>query len=294
MAGILINRLVPTILWTYLLQLTFASIFVPLQTEKLYDFCGSLGFLSAAFISVYYPYLRDRFWLGVADAEFFSPKSLAPRQLLLNISLVLWAIRLGSFLLIRILKNGRDSRFDKIKIYPRKFLYYWVAQATWVALVGLPVWISNALPASAHPSLGNRDYFGLVLFIFSFLLEALADYQKSNWRRDRDSKKHDKRFISIGLWSISRHPNYAAEVGIWTGIWFMASSTTSSPLLPPGLLLGTMISPLFTYFLLTRLSGVPPLERANDKNFGSDPRWKLYKQYTPIFFPWGPAGDFKG
>ena len=78
--------------------------------------------------------------------------------------------------------------------------------ATWTLLVGLPVYLSNAIPAAAHPPLSARDYAGIALFAGSFLFEIVADRQKSIWRRQKDNKEHDEKFITSGLWSISRHP----------------------------------------------------------------------------------------
>ncbi|KAG8905546.1 hypothetical protein FRB99_008745 [Tulasnella sp. 403] len=293
MSGAVVSRLLPTWGAAFGLQTALATICVPLATEKFYDLGGALGFLSTAFVSLYAPYLRERFWLGNKAAYFPPLNSHAPRQILLTGALVLWATRLGSFLATRVFKTGKDSRFDELKHQPLAFSGMWIGQAMWVSLVGLPVWLVNALPASAHPPLRTLDYAGLALFSTSFLFEIIADYQKTKWRNEKNAKKHDEAFISRGLWSISRHPNYVGEVGVWAGIWIAASSVMNSSLLPPGMRLASTISPLFTYLLLTRVSGVPPLEISGDKRLGGDPKYQAYKRNTPIFFPWGPKGDFK-
>src|SRR6266851_6956043 len=74
-----------------------AAIFVPQANEKCYDLGGSIGFLSTTFISLYYPTLKARYWEGI-DVPYPPHSSLAPRQLLLTAALVVWTIRLGSFL----------------------------------------------------------------------------------------------------------------------------------------------------------------------------------------------------
>lgn len=79
-------------------------------------------------------------------------------------------------------------------------------QATWISLVGLPVYLTNVLPAPLHPPMGTRDYAALALFAGSLLWEVTADRQKTAWRKAKDAKQHDEKFISNGLWSISRHP----------------------------------------------------------------------------------------
>ncbi|KDQ18309.1 hypothetical protein BOTBODRAFT_103750 [Botryobasidium botryosum FD-172 SS1] len=292
MTGTLFSRLLPVLAFDYAYQTLGASIALPLRTEKFFDAFGLTGYLTTAGVSLYYPWLKERFWNGNAAAVFPGLAGHAPRQILLTACLVVWATRLGSFLISRIVKEGKDSRFDVIKHQPTVFARYWFGQATWVAIVGLPVWIANAIPAAAHAPIGRLDYIGLSLFATSFLVEVVADRQKSAWRARREQKKHSEQFITTGLWGWSRHPNYVGEVGIWTGIWALALPALSSPLVPYGLgpFIGTL-SPIFTYLLLTKASGVPPLERSGDKKFGSDPKWQEYKRNVPIFFPWGRKGS---
>lgn len=84
--------------------------------------------------------------------------------------------------------------------------YVWNTVATWITLVGLPVYLLNALPSRVHPALGPRDYLAVGLYATSLLVEVIADRQKSAWRKAKNDKLHDEEFISSGLWSISRHP----------------------------------------------------------------------------------------
>lgn len=163
-----------------------------------------------------------------------------------------------------------------------------MAQATWILVVGLPVYLCNVLPAGLHPPLGMRDYASLGLFAGSLLFEVIADRQKSAWRKAKDAKHHEEKFINRGLWSISRHPNYIGEVGIWTGIWALSTSTLQTVHFPPGTAMLATVSPMFTYYLLRYVSGVPPLERSNKKKFRDDPQWAEYKRTVPVFWPLGP------
>ncbi|KAJ7183212.1 hypothetical protein C8R46DRAFT_1066275 [Mycena filopes] len=276
------SRLIPATTSAYALQILLAAVFVPLQEDRYYDLGGAAGFLSTTFVSLYYPALRSKFIAGV-PGPLPSIWSFAPRQLLLSAALGIWSVRLGSFLA----SAGGDSRFDEVKKDPKRFTYFWMAQATWVLLVGLPVYMVNALPARLHPALGIRDYAAFGLFAGSFLFEVIADRQKTVWRRAKDAKQHDEKFITSGLWSISRHPNYVGEVGIWTGIWALASGTLMTYHFPLGTVALTAASPMFTWFLVRNVSGVPPLEKAGDKKFGGDPKWQEYKRTVPIFWPWG-------
>ncbi|KJA26252.1 hypothetical protein HYPSUDRAFT_159182 [Hypholoma sublateritium FD-334 SS-4] len=275
------SRLSPTIASAYALQALFAAIFVPQQNDKFYDLGGAIGWMSSTAISLYYPSLKARFWDGVPGAL---PRlsSFAPRQILLTAAIGLWSLRLGSFLAMRAIKAGGDSRFDEIKKQPTKFTCYWMAQATWITLVGLPVFLCNAIPSHVQPAVGRRDYIGLGIYVGSLLFEIIADRQKSVWRKAKDNKEHEEVFISSGLWSISRHPNYIGEVGIWTGIWILSTAS-----LPFGLVVLASLSPLSTYYLTRNVSGVPPLERAGDMKYGANPKWLAYKSSVPIFWPWG-------
>ncbi|KAF9484395.1 DUF1295-domain-containing protein [Pholiota conissans] len=283
---VVFSRLVPTIASVYALQALFALVFVPQQNEKFYDLGGAVGWISSTFISLYYPSLKSKFWNGV-PGPLPDLTSFAPRQILLSAALGIWSTRLGSFLAMRAIKAGGDSRFDEIKKQPKKFTYYWMAQATWITLVGLPIFLCNALPARVHPGLGGRDYLGLGIYAGSLLLEVLADRQKSAWRKAKENKQHDEDFVSSGLWSISRHPNYVGEVGIWTGIWILSIGSLQTATYPVGTVALAALSPLFTWFLIRNVSGVPPLERAGDKKFASNVKWAQYKQSVPIFWPWG-------
>ncbi|TFK45806.1 DUF1295-domain-containing protein [Heliocybe sulcata] len=281
------SRLLPCIVSAYGLQGILAAIFVPQANEKYYDLGGALGFLSTTFVSLYYPALKAKFWDRLPVA-LPSLTSFAPRQLLITACFGIWSARLGSFLVTRAIKAGGDSRFDEVKHQPGKFTAFWMGQATWVFLIGLPVYMLNTVPPSAHPALGPRDYVSVAIFASSFIFEAIADNQKSAWRHARERKEHEEKFITSGLWSISRHPNYVGEVGIHTGLALLATASLQTPYFPRVAIGLAALSPLTTYFLLRSVSGVPPLEKSGDRKFGSDPKWQEYKRTVPVFFPWGP------
>ncbi|KAI0050461.1 DUF1295-domain-containing protein [Auriscalpium vulgare] len=281
------SRLLPVAGAAYGLQAVLAAIFVPQANEKYYDLGGALGFISTTFVSLYYPTLKAKLWEGKAYATFPPLSSFAPRQLLLTAALGIWTVRLGSFLALRAIKAGGDSRFDEVKHQPAKFTAFWMAQATWVFLVGFPVYLANTLPAHLHPGLSGRDFAALGIYAGSLLFEVIADRQKSAWRHAKDNKQHEQKFITSGLWSISRHPNYVGEVGIWTGIWAMSTASLSTPYFPRGAFALAAISPFITYQLLRNVSGVPPLEKSAEKKWGSDPDWNTYKRTVPVFWPFG-------
>ena len=104
----------------------------------------------------------------------------------------------------------------------------------------------------------------------------LADRQKKHFS---EQPENIDRFISHGLWSVSRHPNYFGEIILWTGI-----AIISLPFLSSWQFV-TLVSPVFVFLLLTRISGLPFLEEKAEKKWGKDKAYVEYKNKTPILIP---------
>lgn len=235
------------------------------RTEKFYDLTGSIAFLTTSTLSVVY-----------------APGQLSSRSTLLTGAVILWTLRLGSFLFGRIQATGKDSRFDKIKPSLLRFFAAWTLSGLWVFVTALPVFAVNA--SSHHPSLGFRDYLGLSLWVFGFALEIVADTQKDTWR---SQKANHGKFINTGVWALSRHPNYFGEITLWLGIFISASSAFSTP----GMW-SSVLSPVLVFLLLVYVSGIKLLEAAGDKKWGKEQNYITYKQQTPVLIPFvGRAGD---
>jgi steroid 5-alpha reductase family enzyme len=233
--------------------------FVPayfFQTEHYYDLTGSLTYLTLVAVA-----------FGLSGP-------LEPRALLLGLLVVIWAVRLGSFLFLRIRKDGSDGRFDRIKPSFARFLMAWTLQGLWVFLT-----LSCALAAitsSVAEPLGTMTIVGAATWLTGFSIEVVADRQK---RRFRTSPEGRGRFITTGLWAWSRHPNYFGEITLWIGIALIALPALS------GWQLVTLISPIFVFVLLTRISGVPLLEARADERWGGEADYEAYKSRTPVLFP---------
>ncbi|CCA71256.1 hypothetical protein PIIN_05195 [Serendipita indica DSM 11827] len=274
-------------------QIAAASIFVPLKSEKYYDFLGGTGHIIAAGISLYGPTLYQHLAASkpLATYRFPALSTFAPRQLVITAAFGFWAARLAVFLFHRISKEGKDSRFDQIKQNAPRFFMAWVIQGAWISIVGLPVWLTNAVPGVLTRPWGRPDVALLGAAALCLGTEMLADYQKSAWRAEKNQGKHQEKFINRGLWSLSRHPNYVAEIGLHTCIWGLATRSLYAPGVPGIAVAIAATSPLFTYYILRYLSGVPLLERAANKKWRDDPNWKHYKQTTPVFWPWAPIYD---
>jgi steroid 5-alpha reductase family enzyme len=192
--------------------------------------------------------------------------------------ILVWSLRLGSFLFRRVKKHGGDGRFDKIKQDPMRFLMAWTVQALWVSFTAAAAWA--AMSSGDKKSFGIVGALGLIVWIFGFGFEVIADQQKSKWRAD---PKNAGTFITGGLWDWSRHPNYFGEFMLWLGVAIMALPALQ------GWQHVTLLSPVFVFLLLTRVSGVPALELRSDKKWGGQDDYEDYKNRVPVFFPKPPS-----
>jgi len=206
----------------------------------------------------------------------------------------------GSYLFQRVLADGKDSRFDKIKTSPPAFLVAFIAQATWVSLCLMPVIALNSIPhtvLATLSALGITDVVGLALYVGGLSFEVTADRQKNKWVQEKKRKEHDEDFLTRGLWSKSRHPNYFGESILWTGIAVTAAGVLASNVGMVGmglagglgsrlLALGICgVSPAFVTLLLLKVSGVPLSENKYDKKYGDRKDYQEWKKNTPMFIP---------
>ena len=237
-------------------------VFIPsyiFETEHYFDLTGSLTYVSVTLLAI----------LFTVDISL--------RDILLVLFVWIWAFRLGSFLFIRVKKAGSDGRFDLMKKDFWWFLMTWTIQGLWVFLT-----LAMALAAITSESKMAIDIFavvGTLIWIFGFSIEVVADQQKTNFKDDPDNK--DK-FITVGLWSWSRHPNYFGEMVLWIGIAVIAF-----PVLI-GWQLVALISPIFVIFLLTRISGITMLESRGYKKWKDDPAYIDYLERTSVLVPFPP------
>ncbi|KAF9426696.1 hypothetical protein BGZ94_006139 [Podila epigama] len=280
--------LLPVFITDFSIQIACWGVASLLQTEKFYDLAGSSTFILCTYLSLFKP------WDHSTGATVTLAKA-HPRQWIASGTTVIWAMYLGSFLFERALRHG-DKRFNAVKRSPRRFLVYWLIQGVWVSLTALPVYITNTIPAKLHPSLGIQDAIGLSLWIGGFLFQAVANYQKTQWRR-QVGPDYRRSFISHGLWSISRHPNYFGECMLWAGSYIVCASAWQRHGMGLGLVEQhpevlsvwwtrlAMLSPLFVTCLITRVSGIPLLEKENDRRLKDVVAYWKYKKETSMFVP---------
>ena len=238
------------------------AVFVPsyaFKTEHYFDLTGSLSYITT-----------------VAAAIIFNP-SLDLRDLIICAMITVWALRLGSFLFWRIKKDGQDKRFIVMKTKFTWFLMTWTIGGLWV-LVTMAAGLA-ALTSNITAELGLISYLGIALWLVGFVVEVTADNQKTEFRKNPDNRN---RFITTGVWSWSQHANYFGEITLWFGLALVALPVLS------GWQLATLISPVFVYFLLTKVSGIPLLDRLAKQKWGTDSDYLSYTQATSKLLLWPP------
>ncbi len=220
--------------------------FIPaffLKTDKLTDLSYSLTFI---FVILY---------------VFFSkPFSIGSFMILAMV--LIWAIRVGLFLFIRIHKQKKDDRFDVMRKSFFKFLGFWLLQ-------GLTVWVV-LIPSILYES--KFYVIGIFIWLAGLLIEGFADKQKFDFK---NNLKNKGKFIQSGIWKYSRHPNYFGEMLCWIGVYIFA-----------GVWLWGIFSPLYIILLLMFVSGIPLLEEKANKKWGKDKIYQKYKKTTSLLIPW--------
>ena len=232
------------------------------RTEKFFDLTGGITYITVILVAVALSPIVDG------------------RSLLLLGIISVWAIRLSVFLFMRIRAAGEDRRFRELKQSFARFLLTWTIQGLWVTL-SLAAALA-AITSELRLELGLFGLIGFLVWVIGFGIEVIADRQKSQFKANSEN---DGKFINVGLWSWSRHPNYFGEIVLWIGVAIIAF-----PVLQGWQWL-TLISPIFIILLLTRISGVPMLETRADEKWGGQDDYEAYKNGTSVLIPRPPSNS---
>jgi steroid 5-alpha reductase family enzyme len=202
-----------------------------------------------------------------------------PRQWLVAGLVALWALRLGTYVAARVAGHPEDARYaafrkDWGKAYGRNMLFVSLPQAPASALLALSVIVAARTPGQ-DPAL--RDVLGVAILILAIGGEALADAQMKRFKADPANRG---RVADAGLWGWSRHPNYFFE---WLG-WLAYPVIGLDPGRPVTWL--TFTAAVVMFILLTRISGIPPLEEAQLRSKGE--AYRRYQGRVSAFFPLPP------
>ena len=231
-----------------------------LRTAAIVGGCNGIGYaLTAAFETHKLTDLVGvgSFVMATADMITKLPKDNL-RAVLVDANIMLWGVRLASYLFFRVLKVGHDKRLDTFfrspgegfldpskSMFPLKLLSFWVIQAIWGTVCLIPVTYLNNQPTVEIDPLSA---ISIGVGYAATLTETIADWQKFSFRNDPANKG---RWCDVGLWSLSRHPNYFAEILLWFSVY-----TSSFPALNNNQRLWSLFSPSIVYLLIMHLSGM--------------------------------------
>lgn len=245
-----------TFLIIFLIQVFFFILAATFKTDKFTDLSYGLTFV---FVAIY---------------MLIKSSVQTPIQIIISITLILWGIRLATYLFIRILKIKKDIRFDNIRTNFVKFAKFWFFQAITIWIILLPsIYVFSN---EKFTNLNTISFIGAFIWFIGLLVESIADYQKFVFKNNAENKG---RWIQTGLWKYSRHPNYFGEILLWWGIFIITLPTQN------GLSWITILGPLYITFILLFVSGIPILEKKYDSLYKNDKDYIKYKKSTSILIP---------
>ena len=203
------------------------------------------------------------------------------RQLAVAGMAALWSLRLATYLLARTVRAGDDPRYRDLMEYwgaaaERKLFGFLQAQAGAGFILALVILIAARAPG-AFP--GVEDVAGLTLFTAGLVGSAIADLQL---RQFKAKVENAGKICDRGLWRWSRHPNYFFEWLCWLSYPLIAIDLDGA--YPWGY--AALAGPVWMYWLLVHVSGIPPLETHLMRSRGA--AFMVYRMRTSAFFPWPP------
>lgn len=208
------------------------------------------------------------------------------RQGVVAALVALWALRLGLHIARRSRGIADDPRYAKMaaewgREAPRRMFRLLELQA----LVSVPLGVAVVLAAwNPLPGLRAQDVLGLAVLAVAIAGEALADRQLRGFAAD---PRNRGAVCDVGLWSWSRHPNYFFQWLGWVAYPLLAIDLSGA--YPWGW--PALAAPLCMYWLLTRVSGIPPLEEHMLETRGD--AFRAYQARTNVFFPAPPKRERK-
>jgi steroid 5-alpha reductase family enzyme len=225
------------------------------KSDRLTDISYAISFLAVDIIALIFASAKNTY------------------SIVLFLLVALWALRIGAFLLIRVIVFKKDKRFDEMRDSFLKFGWFWLAQALTAWILMIPTIMAQKRGAE----LNALSYAAIAIWAVAIIIETTADYQKFIFKLKKNGKHP---WIDSGVWKYSRHPNYLGEMLTWLSIYLFSFKALDSL----EKLLG-LISPIFIYLLLRYVSGVPILEKSADQKWGKDKDYQKYKKSSRLLVP---------
>lgn len=218
-------------------------------------------------------------FLGLWAVTFFLEPGMTPLQLLAGGLVAVWGLRLSGHVYLRNRGRGEDFRYARWRrdwgrtFVLRSYVQVFLLQGFFMLLVATPVILINRAPSGA---IGGPALAGAVVWIIGFVFESVGDGQLRRFKNDPSNRG---RIMNRGLWRYTRHPNYFGESLMWWGLFVAGLSITGG--------WAGLVSPLVLTLLLTRVSGIPLLEKKKRGN----PEFEEYARRTSAFVPWPPTAS---
>lgn len=212
-------------------------------------------------------------FLVIALSLLFYTNNFSFNNLIITAMVFLWSARLSIHIFLRSHGKGEDFRYAEWrKGWGNKqawnaFYRVFMLQAVIMIFVASPLIV---IFTSEPSQLSIIHFAGIIIFLFGFLFESIADFQLYIFKQNPVNRG---KIISSGLWSFTRHPNYFGEAVLWWGIGIYAAAFHSFYI--------ALIGPFILNMLLLFVSGIPLLE----KKYSGRPDWEEYKIKTPAFLP---------
>lgn len=207
----------------------------------------------------------------------FTTSFMLMRNLIITVMVLLWGVRLSAHILQRSIGKPEDFRYAQMRKkwgsqwMIRGYLNIFLLQGIIMLLVALPIMVTHFY--NIEGTVGLSDRYGILIWLTGLIIESSADFQMYLFKKDPGNKG---KINTSGLWKYSRHPNYFGEILVWWGIFLVASNVQYGYL--------TIVSPILMTFLLTRVSGVPMLE----KKYAGNASYAKYVSSTNAIIPWFP------
>lgn len=218
----------------------------------------------------------DVYWsfgLGACGAAVALATGDGFRSWLVAVAIALWSVRLGGYILLRTRRGSEDTRYAQFRedwgaAFQTRMFWFLQIQALAALVLVLPV----LLAARSPRAFGWPDAAAIAILLLAVIGEAVADHQMHAFRRDPGNRG---KVCDTGLWGWSRHPNYVCEVAHWLAYPLFAIGGDWSWL--------GWIGPVFMYWLIVHVSGIPPLEAQMLRSRGD--AYRAYQRRVPAFLP---------
>lgn len=219
-----------------------------------------------------------------AAVPFLSGVPMLPRVTLSSIAVFIWGFKLAGFLFFRVLKVKKDARLTDTLSSGSGAAVFWMISMLWGFICSLPFTLGATSSSPGNPT---AIKVGSALYVVGLITESLADYQKWVFKQSNPGQ-----FCNVGLWSMSRHPNFLGNLMIWSGIFLMNASALVDPegdsffamYKRVGL---ALLSPLFLYvWFYGQASGtVSNTVEMFQEKYGNQPGFQDYVENVPLIFP---------